>query len=180
MAERPKDLEIHRDSFLSELSEAQPDLSGYQDFLRYWKTVESEAMHTEDLGELDAWVRDLARDKERVAALRERTDMMTSDKGGDSAIQALSHILKLVFDILDAIERRLRRLRDERLSALASMLWKGGPGTTAKPKPDEKDKKGEKGKKPAEGGAAAVEAAVPAQAIKPPEAKREKEKKMER
>ncbi len=179
MADRSSDLEIFRDTFLHELTQAQPDLAGYQEFLRFWKCVEAEAMQTEDLGVLDNWVRDLARDKERVAALRARTDMMTGDKSGGGAMQALNQILKLVLDMLDAVERRIRRLRDERLSILASLLWKGGPGTTAKPKPDDKDKKD--GKKEGGGGAAgALEAAVPAIAAKQPEVKREKEKKMER
>jgi len=178
MADRSKDLEFQRDAFMHEVAEAQPDLSGYQEFLRYWKSVEAEAMHTEDLGELDAWVRELARDKERVAALKARTDTMTGEHAS-GAIAAMVQILKLVLDILEAIERRLRRLRDERMSILASMLWKGGPGTIAKPKPDDKDKK--EGKKGGEGGgAAAVEAAIPAQQQKPPEVKRDKEKKMER
>lgn len=176
MADRSKDLEFRRDAFLTELAESQPDLSGYQEFLRYWKSVESEAMHTEDLGELDSWVRDLARDKERVAALKSRTDTMTGEHAS-GAIAAMVQILKLVLEILDAIERRLRRLRDERMSALASMLWKGGPGTTAKPKPDEKDKKdGKKGGEAAEG--PKVDPAVLAQQQKPPELKRDK--KMER
>ncbi len=179
MAERSSDLEIFRESFLHELAEAQPDLSGYQDFLKFWKSVEAEAMQTEDLGVLDNWVRDLARDKEKVAGLRARADTMTADKGGSTAIQALASILKLVLDILEAVERRIRRLRDERLSALASMLWKGGPGTMAKPKPDEKDKDKKKG---SGGGGEAknIEAAMPAQAAKQPEVKRDKEKKMER
>lgn len=177
MANRSSDLEIFRESFMHEVQEAQPDLSGYQDFLRYWKTVESEAMHVEDLGELDTWVRELARDKERVAALKNRADTMSGDKGG-GATEQLVQILKLVLDILEAVERRLRRLRDERLSELASMLWKGGPGTTAKPKPEDKDKKkdGKGGKKEPETGDAAAQPA----AAKMPEIKREKEKKMER
>jgi len=179
MADRSTDLEIFRESFLHELAEAQPDLTGYQDFLRFWKSVEGEAMQTEDLGMLDNWVRDLARDREKVANLRARTDTMTGDKSGGGAMQALNQILKLVLDVLDAVERRIRRLRDERLSALASMLWKGGPGTIAKPKPDDKDKKdGKKGS----GGGTDVEKAMPtiAAAAKTPEVKRDKEKKMER
>lgn len=177
MANRSSDLEIFRESFMHEVQEAQPDLTGYQDFLRYWKTVEAEAMQVEDLGELDAWVRELARDKERVAALKNRADTMTGDKTS-GATDTLVQILRLVLEVLEAVERRLRRLRDERLSELASMLWKGGPGTTAKPKPEDKDKKKDgKGKKEPETGDA--EAAQPAVA-KMPEIKRDKEKKMER
>jgi hypothetical protein len=41
-------LEIFRTSFTHQLTASQPDMSGYQEFLRYWKTVEAEAMHTED------------------------------------------------------------------------------------------------------------------------------------
>jgi len=175
MADRSSDLEIHRDIFRHELTKAQPDLSNYQDFLRYWKSVESEAMQTEDLGMLDDWVRELSRDKEKVAALKNRTDTMGDKEEG--GLQTLVQILKLVLDIIDGIWRRLRRLRDDRLSALASMLWKGGPGTTAKPKPDEKEKG--KGEKRAADAAAQAEPPVAA-AAKAPDQKRDKDKKMER
>ena len=113
------------------------------------------------------------RDKEKVVELKNRTDTMGDKEEG---LQTLVQILKLVLDIIEGIWRRLRRLRDDRLSALASMLWKGGPGTTAKPKPDDKDKKGEK-----RAADAAAQAEPPtAAAQKPPDQKREKDKKMER
>lgn len=178
MADRSSDLEIFRDTFLHELTQTQPELNGYQDFLRYWKCVEAEAQHTEDLGDLDAWVRDLARDKERVAALRSRTDMMTSDKDGGHAAQAMNQILKIVMEMLEAVERRIRRLRDDRLSILASLLWKGGPGTIAKPKPDEEDKKD--GKKKEGGATGALEASQAAATAKQPDVKSEKDKKLDR
>ena len=174
MPERSSDLEIFRDIFTHELTKSQPDLSNYQEYLRYWKSVEAEAMQTEDLGKLDEWVRELARDKERVKGLKNRTDTMGDQEG---AVQTLNQILKLVLDIIEGIERRLRRLRDERLSALASMLWKGGPGTTAKPKPDKKD---EKEKRAGADAAAMAEPLNPAAAMKPQLEKRDKDKKIER
>jgi hypothetical protein len=172
MPERHTDLEIHRDIFIHQLTQTLPNLVNYQEFLRYWKAVETEAMHTEDLGMLDEWVRDLSRDKEKVAALKNRTDTMGDQEG----VQNIVQILKIVLDIIEGIERRLRRLRDERLSALASMLWKGGPGTTAKPKPDKKDQKEKRG--PAEG--VLENDPNAAAAMKPPEPRRDKDKKLER
>jgi len=171
MADRTSDLEIFRDKFLHELAESQPDMSGYQDYLKYWKTVEAEASHTEDLGKLDEWVRDLARDKERVQGLKNRMDSM----GGEQATAALVQILKYILDLLEGVERRIRRMRDEQRSILGALLWKGGPGTIAKPKPDDKDKKdGKKGDQPI------MDQKPPGEAMKPPVQKPEKDKKMER
>lgn len=171
MADRTSDLEIFRDKFLHELGESQPDLAGYQDYLKYWKTVEAEAAHTEDLGKLDDWVRDLARDKERVQGLKNRVDTM----GGEQVGAAMVQILKYILDLLEGVERRIRRMRDEQRSILGAILWKGGPGTIAKPKPDDKDKKD--GKKDA---TAAEPVKPPGEAMKPPVQKPEKDKKMER
>jgi hypothetical protein len=173
MPDRVEDLEIFRERFISELAEAQPDLSSYQDFLRYWKGVEQQAQHTEDLGQLDGWVRDLARDKEKVQGLKNRADMI-GDKEGAQGL--LLSILRMVLEVLESVERRLRRWRDERLSILASMLWKGGPGGAAKPKPDDKDKKdGKKGEE------SAKDVAAGAQAQKQdPALKKDKDKKFER
>lgn len=173
MAEKTSDLEIFREAFMHQLTQAQPDMSGYQDFLRYWKSVEAEAAQVEDLGKLDEWVREIARDKERVAALKNRTDMM-----GHEAAATIAPILKMVLDMLDAIERRLKRIRNERMGDLAALLWSGGPGTGTKAKPEEK--KDKDGKKKADGGADAPEMEVPAAQQKPVPVKKDKEKKMER
>ncbi len=172
MPYRVEDLEIFREKFIHELAESQPDLSGHQDFLRYWKGVEQQAQQTEDLGQLDTWVRDLARDKEKVQALKNRTDTMGDKEGSQGLLQS---ILKLVLDVLDAVERRLRRWRDERLSILASMLWKGGPGGAPKPKPEDKDKKDGKKEEAVKDAAAAQQ-----QQKQDPTLKKDKDKKFER
>jgi len=174
MADRSSDFDMQRSRFLSELTEATPDLTGYQDYLRYWRTVESEAAQTEDIDKLDGWVRDLARDKDKVQALKERA----STVGENEAMRStLLQILKVVLDMLDATERRLRQIRHEKWSAMAAVLWKGGPGTMLKKKEDDKDKKGDKKK---DDTAKDVAGAVPIQQPKLDPAKKDKEKKMER
>lgn len=173
MGSKINDFDLDRTRFLSELSEAQPDLQGYQDFLKYWKAVESEAQETEDLDKIDTWVRDLSRDKEKVNALKQRASTVGENEAMRSTI---IQILKVVLEALDSMERRLRQLRDQKMAALAAVLWKGGPGTMLKKKEDEKDKKDGKKKEDT-----AKEAAVPIQ--QPPKldpAKKDKEKKMER
>jgi len=177
MSDRSSDLETFRDAFLHELTASEPDVSRYQEFLQYWKTVEAEAAQTEELGQLEEWAREIARDKDRVATLKTHAETAAGDKS-DVTAQTLRHILKLVLDMLETIERRLRRLRNERRSVLAAVLWKGGPGTFAKPAPpDDKDNKGEK--KAGDAGAAAVPV-IPGPVVKPPVVKPEKEKKLER
>ena len=53
MSERSQDLETFRENFIQQLHESQPQLTGYQDFIRYWKTIEKEATQTEDLSKLE-------------------------------------------------------------------------------------------------------------------------------
>lgn len=174
VANRIADFDLDRSRFLSELSEAQPDLQGYQDYLKYWRAVESEAQESEDLDKIDTWVRDLARDKDKVAALKQRASTVGENEAMRSTI---AQILKVVLEALETIERRLRKLRDQKMAALAAVLWKGGPGTMLKKKEDEKDKKDGKKKEDT----AKEAAAVPIQ--QPPKldpAKKDKEKKMER
>lgn len=173
LANRSADFDLDRSRFLSELSEAQPDLKGYQDFVKYWRAVEAEAQESEDLDKIDGWVRDLARDKDRVNALKERASTVGENEAMRSTIL---QILKVVMEALDTIERRLRQMRDQKMAMLAAVLWKGGPGTMLKKKEDDKDKKDGKKKDDV-----AKDAAVPIQ--QPPKqdpAKKDKEKKMER
>lgn len=174
MANRPADFDTQRSRFISELNEATPDLTGYQDYLKYWRAVESQASETEDLDKLDVWVRELARDKEKVQALKERAATV----GENEAVRGtLLQILRVVLEVLDAIERRLKKELHQKRGVMAAVLWRAGPGTLLKKKEDEKDKKGEKKKDEV----AKEAAAVPIQ--QPPKldpAKKDKEKKMER
>jgi len=138
--ERSQDLETFRDKFMHSLREAQPQLNGHQDFVRFWKTVEKEAGETEDLSKLEGWVRDLARDKDEVRAMKERVETMAER---DPASEQLLGILRMLLEFLEGVEKRIRRMRDERRAYLQSILWKGGPGM--KPKDDKgDDKKDEK------------------------------------
>lgn len=173
MANNIADFDLDRTRFLAELGKSKPDLEGYQDFVKYWRAVEAEARESEDIDKIDGWVRDLARDKEKVAALKERA----STVGENEAVRdTIIQILRVVLEALDSIERRLRQLREQKMAALAAVLWKGGPGTMLKKKEDDKDKKDGKKKDDV-----AKDAAVPIQ--QPPKldpAKKDKEKKMER
>ncbi len=173
MANSSADFDLERSRFLTELSEAQPDLKGHQDFVKYWRAVEAEAQESEDLDKIDGWVRDLARDKDRVNALKQRASTVGENEAMRSTIL---QILKVVLDALDTIEKRLKMIRHQKMAALAAVLWKGGPGTMLKKKEDDKDKKDGKKKDDV-----AQEAAMPIQ--QPPKldpAKKDKEKKMER
>ena len=141
MSERAQDLESFRDKFLHQLRESQPQLNGYQDFVRFWKTVEKEASQTDDLSKLENWVKDLSRDKDEVRAMKEQVESMDER---DPMAEQLLQILRMLLEFLDGIEKRMRKLRDERRAYLQALLWKGGPGM--KPKDDQKDdqKKDEK------------------------------------
>ena len=87
------------------------------------------------------------------------------------------HILKIVLEALDAIGRRLRNIRDQKMGWVAAVLWNAGPGTRLKKVEPDKDKKGDKKKDETAKEAAAVPIQQPAK-LDP--AKKDKEKKMER
>jgi len=132
MPDRAQDLELFREHFIHQLKESSPQLQGHNDFMRYWKVVEAEAQSTEDLGKLDGWVKDLARDKEEIQSMKTRLEGMDER---DPLAESLLNILRMLLDYLEGIYKRIRNLRDDRRSYLASLLWKAGPGV--KPKKDE-------------------------------------------
>jgi len=140
--ERSQDLESFREQFIHSLHESQPQLTGYQDFVRYWKTVEKEASETEDLSKLEGWVKDLARDKDEVRAMKDQVESMDER---DAMSEQLLQILRMLLDFLEGVEKRVRRVRDERRAYLQALLWKGGPGM--KPKEGEGDDKKKDDKK---------------------------------
>ncbi|MCC6620659.1 MAG: hypothetical protein IT385_05365 [Deltaproteobacteria bacterium] len=136
MPERSQDLESFRDKFMQSLREAQPQHAGHQDFVRYWRTVEKEASETDDLSKLEGWVRDISRDKNEVRAMKERLETMDER---DPMSEQLLQVMRMLLEFLEGIEKRVRRLRDERRAYLQALLWKGGPGM--KPKDDKSDDK---------------------------------------
>lgn len=140
MPQRSQDLEQYRDRFLDQLQTSKPMLDGHDVFLHYWRTVEQEASQTEELGKLENWVRDLARDKEKVGAVKQRLE---TSREQDAATQALLHLLHRILSVLDGMEQKLRRRRDDRRRVLGWLLLVAGPGVKKKV-PEEKPADGKK------------------------------------
>jgi len=125
-------LEQYRSRFLNQLHSAEFDGSGASDFLSYWQSIEFQAKASEDMGQLDSWVKDLARDKDRLAELKSRQQQASSSQlGGSEAIGLINRILALLDDIDAELKRRLRRLRDE----LGLWVILAGMGRKSKPVP---------------------------------------------
>ena len=139
MAERIEDLEQLRGQFMHELQQSQPNLAHQDDYMRYWHAVEREAGQTDDLGKLESWVRDLARDKEHIQALKQRAEASGPEHDGMAIVL---QVLRMLLEMLEGVEKRIRRMRDERRAMLAALLWAGGPG--AKPKAEDTDDKKKK------------------------------------
>lgn len=144
MPERAKDLELFRTTFLHQLKESSPQLQGHQDFMRYWRAVEIEAQQTEDLSQLENWVRDLARDKDEVQAMKVKLETMDQR---DPMAESVLNILRMLLEFLSDIERKIRRARNERRDYLAALLWKAGPGTKPREEGDDEKKDDKKGDK---------------------------------
>jgi len=139
---------MYRERFLNQLHASTPDMTSHQEFVRYWKTVEREAKETEELGKLEDWVKDLARDKERVQALKDRLE---AAKDSDAAAASLLNIIRQILELLEEIGRKLRGRRDERRRVLGWLLMAAGPGVKKKtPEEAGKGKKEEDDKKVAE------------------------------
>lgn len=145
MSERSQDLELYRGRFLDQLHASTPDLSSHQEFQRYWRTVEREARETEELGKLEAWVKDLARDKERVQSLKDRLE---ASKDSDQGAAALLNLIRHILELLEEIGRKLRTQRDRKRTELGWLLLVAGPGVKkkgadeqAQAKKEEEDKK---------------------------------------
>ncbi len=128
----PSDLEASRERFLHSLTGDFESFRDHAEFTHYWQTVEGEAQHTEDIGQLDRWIKDLARDRDRLEAVRARAAQAESSQFGASPVLQL--ILRLL-SLLDGVEQRLKR----RLSMLRDMLgmwvFLMGPGVKSKPAP---------------------------------------------
>jgi hypothetical protein len=140
--DRSSDLEAYREQFLNQLHSSTPDLKGHDRYMQYWKRVEQEAGATEELGKLEDWVRGLARDKDRVRALKNKLETASTS---DPAAQAVLQIILQILMLLEDIEQKLTRRRDQRRRVLGWMLLKAGPGVKKK-LPPKGGKKGD-GKK---------------------------------
>lgn len=141
MSERSEDLQMYRERFLNQLHTSQPSMAGHQEFISYWKLVEREARETEELGKLEDWVKDLARDKDRVRALKEHLE---ASKSSDQGAAALLHLVRQILELLDDIGRKLRVRRDHKRTQLGWVLFTAGPGVKKKV-PEEQTADGKKG-----------------------------------
>lgn len=139
--DRSSDLESFRERFLDQLHSSTPQLDGHQQYMQYWKRVEQEAGATEELGKLEDWVRGLARDKDRVKALKNKLENAPKD---DPAAQAVLQIINQILMLLDDIEQKLKRRRDHKRLTLGWLLFKAGPGVKKKTPKDEGGKGGGK------------------------------------
>ena len=172
MAERIEDLEQLRGQFMHELQQSQPNLAHQDDYMRYWHAAARAAGQTDDLGKLENWVRQLARDKEQIQALKQRAEESGPEHEGMAIVL---QVLTMLLEMLEGVEKRIRRLRDERRALLAAILWAAGPGVL--PKTDDNDDKKKKDE------AKQTSAIQDAQALKqaPPKVEPKKEdKKMQR
>ncbi len=134
--------------------------------MAYWNNIEIQAQRSEDLGQLDTWNKDILRDKDRIAELRQRQQTAAnSQMGASQIVQLLTRLLALLDDVGERLRKRLHFLRNE----LGMWVFLAGPGKKSKPKPK---KKGEEEKE----GEAKVSETVLAQEKK----KQEPTKKMER
>lgn len=136
MPERSQDLEWYREQFLGQLHSSRVQLTGHGEFVRYWKLVEKEAEQTEELGKLESWVKNLARDKEKVRALKGRLEGMQEHSGNARALLAL---IRQILELLEEIERKLRVRRDIKRRIMGFLIFRAGPGVKKKVKPGEGD-----------------------------------------
>lgn len=143
MSERSEDLQMFRERFMNQLHASTPTMSGHQEFIQYWKLVEREASETEELGKLEDWVKDLARDRDRVRALKGRLE---ASKDSDQGAAALLHLIRHILEMLDDVGRKLRARRDHKRNQLGWILFTAGPGVKKKvPEEQGADGKGKKG-----------------------------------
>ena len=136
-------LESGRSRFLDQLHSPEFTGEGTAEFMSYWRGIEVEAKASEDLGQLDAWVKEISKDKDRVMELRARQQQAASSQMGDGEMLGLlTRILMLLDEIEGEIRRRLHRMRNE----IGMWVFLAGMGRKSKPKPKGPEKKKEKKK----------------------------------
>jgi len=132
-----------RSRFLDQLHSNEFTGDGAAEFMSYWRSIEVEAKASEDLGQLDAWVKDISKDKDRVMEIRARQQQAASSQMGDSEMLGLlTRILMLLDDIEGELKRRLHRMRNE----IGMWVFLAGMGRKSKPKPKGPTKKKDKKK----------------------------------
>lgn len=124
-------LEQYRDQFLNQIHRQEFSGERASDFLSYWRAVEAEAKATEDLGRIDGWAKEIARDRDKLAALKAQQQQASSSQMGDSEVVAL---INQILSLLDAIEGSIKKrhgwIRDE----LGLWVVLAGMGRKSKPK----------------------------------------------
>ncbi len=129
------DLEQQRQRFLDQLHARDFDVAGHAAMSAYWQDVAQEAQHIDDLGRVDQWLKELARDKDRLAELRtQQQQAASSQMGAAEAVQLITRLLALLDDVGIKLRRRLAQLREE-MDVQILIL-----GMKRKPKPTEEEK----------------------------------------
>jgi hypothetical protein len=131
-------IEGHRNHFLNQLHSNEFNGASAGEFMSYWRAIEVQAKASEDMGQLDVWVKDLARDKDRVAEIRSKQQQAASSQmGSGDMLSLLNRILMLLDEIEGELKRRNHRVRNE----IGMWVLLAGMGRTSKPKPKHPTKK---------------------------------------
>ncbi len=127
------DLETAREDFLRQMRNDGRALLAHERFSAYWQQVEDEAKHSEDMGELDRWLKDLARDRDRLAELKSAKQVAEGGQlGMDARVEVLLRLIALLTDIEGTLKKRLWELRDR----LGMWVFLAGVGVKSKPVPE--------------------------------------------
>jgi len=121
-----------RNRFLDSLDTAKAEFADHHGFLTYWQTVERDAQQSEDLGQLDRWVKDLRRDRDRVQMLLEQKQASASD---DMQAAQLVAMLQQILAILDDLYTKIRKRHHELHDRVAWWLLLAPAGKKSKPLP---------------------------------------------
>ena len=136
--------ESGRERFLQHLHGSEIVGPGASEFMTYWRRIEVEAQASEDLGQLDTWVKEIAKDKDRLMELRARHQQAASSHMGE--IDSLG-LLARILALLDEIEGQLRRRHHHVRNELGLWVFLAGMGRKSKPKPNQASTKKGKEKK---------------------------------
>lgn len=117
-----------RQRFIDHLRSHTADGSGHEALVAYWRQVELEAAVAEDLGQIDGWVREIAQDRERVAALKAQQQASAGQLGQEGVAAVLSRLLALLDEIGGGLRRRLAQLRER----VGRWIILAGPGMRAR------------------------------------------------
>ena len=138
-----ENVEQARTRFLDQLRDHRMEaaLAEQGGFLAYWQQIEEESRHSEDMGQLDKWVRELSRDKDRLAELRAQSQQAAASQMGDADVMAfIQRLMMILDDIYAKLRRRLNLLRDR----IGMWVFLVGPGKKSKPVPKDDEKPGKK------------------------------------